>query len=141
MPLSTPVFLAEHYELNHFKCSEPDLADWLKQRARANHASGASRVYICCEGTVFRVLLDFCVLRPSCRIAGEGTRNTPNPVLVILLGRLAVDASLEGKGLGRSLFKDATQRINAAAHTIGVSAIVVHLISEKARQFTSSWRL
>lgn len=62
-------------------------------------------------------------------------RNMPAPIPVALLGRLAVDASLEGKGVGMSFFQDAAIRIDQAADQIGIAAIIVHPISNKAREF------
>jgi predicted N-acetyltransferase YhbS len=59
----------------------------------------------------------------------------PDPIPVVLLGRLAVDVSQQGKGLGRELFRDATQRVVSAAETIGIRGILVHAISDQARAF------
>jgi predicted N-acetyltransferase YhbS len=59
----------------------------------------------------------------------------PDPVPVVLLGRLAIDRSMQGKGVGRSLFRDAAIRVVRAADTIGVRGIVVHALSDEARRF------
>ncbi|MBB5060679.1 putative N-acetyltransferase YhbS [Granulicella aggregans] len=59
----------------------------------------------------------------------------PDPIPVVMLGRLAVDLSLARKGVGRGLFKDAIQRVSHAADTIGIRGIVVHPISDDARAF------
>jgi GNAT superfamily N-acetyltransferase len=52
-----------------------------------------------------------------------------------VLGRLAVDRSYQGRGLGRSLFRDAAHRVAHAAGAIGIRGIVVHAISAEARKF------
>lgn len=62
-------------------------------------------------------------------------RNMPDPIPVILLGRLAVDQRYKGTGLGKALLKDAVLRVLQAASLIGVRAMLVHAISEDARQF------
>lgn len=59
----------------------------------------------------------------------------PDPVPVVLLGRLAVDRAYQGQGIGRALFRDAALRVSHAAETIGIRGIVVHAISEEARKF------
>jgi GNAT superfamily N-acetyltransferase len=59
----------------------------------------------------------------------------PDPIPVVVLARLAVDQGYHGRGLGRALFGDAARRIAHAADTIGIRGIVVHAISEKAREF------
>jgi hypothetical protein len=56
----------------------------------------------------------------------------PNPVPVVLLGRLAVDKDWQGRGLGADLLRDAVLRMIAASDTIGVRAILIQAISDAA---------
>jgi GNAT superfamily N-acetyltransferase len=51
------------------------------------------------------------------------------------IGRLAVDKSLQGQGVGRGMLRDAILRTIQAADVAGVRAILVHALSEEARQF------
>jgi GNAT superfamily N-acetyltransferase len=57
----------------------------------------------------------------------------PDPVPVIVLGRLAVDASEQGNGLNRALPRDAVLRIAAAAREGGVAALLVHALNDRAK--------
>ena len=57
------------------------------------------------------------------------------PIPVVLLARLAVDASVAGRGLGAWLLRDAMTRSLAASQTIGVRAMLVHAIDDEARRF------
>jgi GNAT superfamily N-acetyltransferase len=59
----------------------------------------------------------------------------PDPVPVALLGRLAIDRSRQGSGLGAALLRDAVLRVVGAAGTIGVRALLVHAISDEAKAF------
>jgi len=59
----------------------------------------------------------------------------PDPIPVAVLGRLAVDRRLQGRGLGRALFRDAALRVSVAADCIGIRGILVHAISEEAHRF------
>jgi len=59
----------------------------------------------------------------------------PDPIPVILIGRLAVDQAFKGKGIGAGLLKDALLRIVSAAEEIGVRAVLVHALNEQARTF------
>lgn len=59
----------------------------------------------------------------------------PNPIPVVLLGRLVVDQTLTGQGIGAGLLKDALMRIINAAEQIGVRAVLVHALDEQARNF------
>ena len=50
MELSPPAPLGERHLLDRFDSGAPSLDDWLRRRARANQASGASRTFVVCEG-------------------------------------------------------------------------------------------
>ena len=59
----------------------------------------------------------------------------PDPVPVMILGRLAVDRAWQGRSLGSSLLRDAVLRTLQAAQIGGIRAILVHAISEEAKRF------
>ena len=136
MTLSAPELLADHHQTASFSCGVPSLDDWPKRRARGNQASGASRTYVACEGD--QVFGYYALAAGSVDVAnapGRFRRNMPDPVPVVLLGRLAVDVTQGGQGLGRLLVRDAGQRVLQAADVVGIRGILVHAISEEARQF------
>lgn len=64
----------------------------------------------------------------------------PNPVPVMVLGRMAVDHRHKGRGLGRAMLKEALQRGLEASWKIGVRAIVVHAIDEDAVTFYTRYK-
>jgi GNAT superfamily N-acetyltransferase len=134
--LSPPALLAEHHELDEFNSGEASLDEWLKKRARANLVGGASRVFVTCEGN--RVA-GYYSLSSSCIapaiVPGRFRRNMSDPIPVVLLGRLAIHKGWQGKGIGRSLFRDAALRVSQAAEAIGIRGIVVHALSDDARKF------
>jgi GNAT superfamily N-acetyltransferase len=66
---------------------------------------------------------------------GGVRRNMPDPVPVMVLGRLAVDRAYQGRGIGRGLLRDAVLRTMQAAELGGIRAILVHVISEDAKRF------
>ncbi|RJQ62947.1 MAG: GNAT family N-acetyltransferase [Desulfobacteraceae bacterium] len=57
------------------------------------------------------------------------------PIPVVLLGRLAVDSSAQGLGLGGDLLMDAMHRSLRLAEEIGIAAMVLNARDRKARQF------
>ncbi len=136
MPLSAPEPLREDHQTDSFDSGEPVLDDWLRRRARINQASGASRTYVVCEGR--RVVAYYALASGAIAhgvAPGRVRRNTPDPIPVVVLARLAVDRDYQGRGMGRALFRDAARRVLQAADTIGIRAIVVHAISDEAREF------
>ncbi len=136
MSLSPPEPLAPHHELEHFTCGEASLDDWLKRRARANQASGASRTYVVCED--LKVMGYYALASGALTVEsapGRFRRNMPDPIPVAVFARLAVDRSYQGRGVGRALFQDGARRVVHAADAIGIRGIVVHAISEEARKF------
>jgi predicted N-acetyltransferase YhbS len=136
MKLSAPAMLDEHHDLVLFDSGEQSLDNWLKKRALANQVSGASRTFVACEGR--RVAGYYALASGAVTVAsvpGKFRRNMPDPIPVVLLGRLAVDRAWQGQGLGRSLFRDAAMRVSHAADTIGIRGIVVHALADDARKF------
>jgi len=65
----------------------------------------------------------------------KARRNMPDPVPVMVLGRLAVDRRAQGIHLGAALLQDAVGRAHAVAEHAGVRALLVHALHERARQF------
>jgi GNAT superfamily N-acetyltransferase len=134
--LLPPEPLADHHDLGDFTSGEATLDDWLKRRARANQVSGASRTYVVCAGV--QVVGYYALASGVVAVEaapGRFRRNMPNPIPVVVLGRLAVDQSWQGRGIGRALFRDVAQRVAHAADAIGIRGIVVHAISEEAKAF------
>ncbi len=62
-------------------------------------------------------------------------RNMPDPVPVMVLGRLAVDRGAQGQQLGSALLQDAVKRAVSVSKDAGVRALLVHALHERARTF------
>ena len=134
--LLPPEPLADHHSFGEFRSGEASLDDWIRRRALANQLSGASRTYVACEGQLvigYYALASGMVTVESA--PGRFRRNMPNPIPVAVLVRLAVDCNWQGRGIGRALFRDAARRVAHAADAIGIRGIVVHAISEEAKNF------
>jgi GNAT superfamily N-acetyltransferase len=134
--LQAPVPLADHHDVEAFASGAPTLDAWIRRKARANQASGASRTYVLCRGD--RVVGFYALAAGSVShyLSPRKLRqNMPDPVPVIVLGRLAVDAREQGHGLGRALLRDAVLRVAAAAREVGVAAMLVHALNDQAKAF------
>jgi len=135
-PLSAPDKLGSDHDCSQFECGEPALDDWLRRRALQNQASGASRTYVVCAG---QKVVGYYALAVGAvahtEAPGRVRRNMPDPVPVMIVGRLAVHKDYQGKKIGPALLRDAVLRTMQAAEIAGIRAILVHAISEQARQF------
>jgi GNAT superfamily N-acetyltransferase len=134
--ITPPVRLNADHDLTQFCCGEPSLDHWLTNRALQNEKTGASRTYVVCAGG--------CVVGYYALAAGavahlEATtqvrRNMPDPVPVILIGRLAIDSQFQGRGIGADLLRDAVLRTLQAAEIAGIRALLVSAISANAKRF------
>lgn len=122
-------------DVDDFRSGEPSLDAYLRGRAVANHREGASRCFVTCRERVvgYYALAAASVERGSA--PGRLRRNMPDQLPVILLSRLAIDQTEQGRGLGGNLLRDAVARSVRAADLIGVRAILVHAAGEQARAF------
>lgn len=137
-PLAAPVPLTGAHDQEPFTCGEPTLDAWLNRQALGNEVRGASRTYtyVVCAG--WRVVGYYAPAAGTVArngAPGSVRRNMPDPIPVLVLGRLAVDRSCQGQGIGQALLKDAILRVLRAAEIAGIRAILVHAISEDARNF------
>ena len=134
--LSAPEKLRSDHDLSEFTCGEPSLDDWLRRRALRNESSGASRTYVVCSGQ--RVVGYYSLAVGAVAhsgVPGSVRRNMPDPVPVMVIGRLAVDEKFQGLRIGPGLLRDAVLRTLQAGEIAGIRAMLVHAISERARRF------
>lgn len=134
--LSAPEPLSSSHDASDFRSGSETLDDWLRRRALKNEETGASRTYVVCASGKVRGY--YCLAAGSAELAhapGRVRRNMPDPVPVMVIGRLAVHSDLQGRGLGLDLLFDAVLRTRQAAHIAGIRAILVHALSEDAALF------
>jgi GNAT superfamily N-acetyltransferase len=129
--------LRREHDLSLFDCGNPTLTNWLRKFAWTNQQADSAKTYVALAED--RVVGYYALTTGSVhkhespeRIA-KGLAN--HPVGVILLARLAVDHTQQGKGLGKALLFDALERTEEAADIIGVRAVLVHAIDDAARRF------
>ncbi len=134
--VAAPQHLAAHHDSTAFDCGEPELNEWLRLQALKNEASGASRTYvICVEGHVvgYYALATGAVDRAAA--TGKVRRQMPEPIPVMIIGRLAVDARHQGRGLGYGLLRDALLRTRQVAEQAGIRAVLLHAMTAEAKTF------
>jgi GNAT superfamily N-acetyltransferase len=138
--IRAPEKLNSEHDLSQFHSGETTLDDWLRKRALQNEESGASRTYVAClEKRVVGYYALAAGAVAHAEAPGRVRRNMPDPVPVMVIGRLAVDQTVQGQALGPALLRDAVLRTLQAAEIAGIRAILVHAISERAKRFYEKW--
>lgn len=134
--LSAPCLLTNDCQLDEFCCGVDSLDDWLKKRAYRNQLNGASRTYVIQDDK--KVVGYYCLASGALALNSAPSairRNMPDPIPIAILGRLAIDQSYQGKGLGVALLQDAVLRTAQAANILGIRGLLVHALSEQAKMF------
>jgi GNAT superfamily N-acetyltransferase len=135
--LQAPALLTADHILDEFQSGVASLDEWLQRRALANQASGAARTYVVADAAG-RVVGYYALASGALAVVdapGRLRRNMPDPIPMAILGRLAVSQHMQGQGLGVAMLKDAVLRVQQAAAVLGIRGVLVHAISEEARQF------
>jgi len=128
------------HKKNSFDCGYPILNDYLKKYARQNHAKGIAKTFVAIPSsgelkidgyyTVSASVIEFEALPDSYK------RGLPAyPIPSMLIGKLAVDNSVKGQGLGSELLSDAVIRAVRASTFIGIYAVRVDAIDSLAKEF------
>ncbi len=138
MGITTPQSLTKDHNLGEFSCGTQILDDWLRDTALKNHSEGASRTFVVADDETRRVIGYYCISTGSIEhslVSGKFRRNMPDPIPVILLGRLAVDIKYANRGIGAGLMKDCYKRVVTVSAEIGVRVILVHAIDDESKQY------
>ena len=135
--LNPPVLLTKDHDRDSFDCGVPALNEYLKKYALQNQKKHAARTYIATRGN--RIVGYYSLAYGSVSLE-EAPQNVKSglprhPIPVILLARLAVDSSEQGRGLGTALLKDALLRTIQAAEIAGLRAMLVHAKDDAAKRF------
>jgi len=136
---SDPELLGPQHVLSGFRSGEASPDAWLRDRARGAAGAGSARTYVVVDDEQERVV-GYHALTVASVKHGEATprarKGMPrHPIPVVLLARLAVDASAQGRGIGTFLLRDAMTRTAAAAGRFGIRGLLVHALHEEARAF------
>ncbi len=134
-----PEPLRPDHTLDGFDCGRAELDRWLTDHALGAGAARSARTYVITDAEQQRVVGYHALTAASVERAAATPRAVKgmprHPIPVVLLARLAVDRSVEGHGLGAWLLRDAMSRSLAAADTIGIRALLVHALDDRARSF------
>src|SRR5271165_4781158 len=129
--------LQRSHNVDEFDCGREALNRFLARYAYQNQQAGASQTYVALAGEA--VVGYYTLVVGQVEYAAAPERLTKglarHPVPIMLLARLAVAASWQGKGLGAGSLKDAMTRTLQAAEIAGIRAFAVHAKDDEARAF------
>jgi GNAT superfamily N-acetyltransferase len=133
-----PALLTQAHDSTSFNSGEPVLDEWLRRRAWNNMQAAASRTYVVCQPASSQIIGYFALSMGqvlSQDVTGSMRRNMPIAIPAVVLGRLAIDLTWQGKGLGRALLADVVRRALRASAEVSARLIIVHAISPAAETF------
>ena len=131
--------LEKRHDRTAFSCGLPELDRYLARQAGQDVRRRIARVFVCTAGDADALLGFYTLSALSVDLSSlpeEIARKLPrHPVPCALIGRLAVDRSAQGQGLGGMLLADAVKRIGVAGETVAMHAVIVDAANGDAMRF------
>lgn len=131
--------LAKDHGRAEFSCGKKPLDDFLRTLVSQYEKRRLGRTYVAVRPGEKRVVGYYTLASGAVsfeNLPAEASKKLPrHPVPVILLGRLAVDESVQGQGLGGFLMADALRRCLSLPGQLGVHAVEVDAIDDQAKAF------
>jgi len=139
----SPVPLSEEHDVGFFDCGVDALNTFLKNHALQNQRNNSARTFVTTRTGTPEVVgfYSLCAASVDFEQTPERIRKglARHEVPLVLLARLAVDASCKGKGLGASLLQDAFLRFMTVQESIGARALLAHAKDDSAKAFYEKW--
>lgn len=136
--------IQKHHNRETFDCGDPHLNDFLKRHARQSHEKGGAKTYLAIADGDEKTVLGFYSLSPASleyertpKVVKRGLARYDVPVF--RLGRLAVDHSMQGKGLGGQLLLAAGKRCLLVAATVGGVALLIDAKNAEVAKWYESY--
>ena len=138
-----PEPLDPKHMLDGFDCGVESLNIWLVEHARQAAAAGSARTFVTIDSKQERVsgyyALAAAAVAPEQATERARKGQPRHPIPAVLLARLAVDASVQGRGVGVWLLQDAMRRALSASDAVGMRVLLVHALDDNARGFYERW--
>lgn len=129
--------ISRQHDRAGFDCGDADLNLYLQKFARQNHESGGAKCFVAAPAETPSRILGFYTLSPASleytrtpALAKKGLGRYDVPVF--RLGRLAVDQTVQGRGLGGALLLRAADRCIRVARDVGGVALLIDAKNDRA---------
>jgi GNAT superfamily N-acetyltransferase len=127
------------HDRSQFSCGKAALDDFLRQLVSQYEKRKLGKTFVAVRPDDLRVLGYYTLASSSVsfeHVPAKAKKKLPkHPIPVALLARLAVDQSMQGKGLGKALLMDALMRVVELEKNIGIHAVEVDAIDTEAEAF------
>ena len=127
--------LGKQHDRESFDCGETALNQFLRLYARQNNERGLGKTYVAVLPGEAKVCGYYTLSSGSISFAIAPEKLPRYPIPTIHLGRLAVDLKMQGQRLGELLLIDVLERAILLADEIGIYAVELYALTEKAKQF------
>lgn len=137
MSLRGPEPLGPQHRLEEFDCGKPALNDWLLRHARQAQGNGSAKTFVVVDDDRVAGYFSLTVGQIDTLDAPERMRKGMGqyPLPVVILARLAVSTTNQGRGIGVGLLQEAIRRTMLIAEHAGIRAMLTHPIDEDATRF------
>src|SRR5215218_2400285 len=135
-----PVPLTREHQINGFDSGEGSLDVWLVRHSRSAARAGSAKTYVVTDAEQGGRVVGYHALSGASldrrhttdrAVKGIGRYQVP----AVLLARLAVDVSVQGRGVGTMLMQDAMARALSVSEEIGIRVLLTHALDDSARSF------
>jgi predicted N-acetyltransferase YhbS len=135
--LSAPVPLERKHALSDFDCGKPWLNEWLIRHALQSQGSGSAKTFVALDGSRVAGYFSLTVGQIDSLEATERIRKGMGqyPIPVVILARLAVSITDQGRGIGRGMLQDAIRRTLLISEQAGIRALLTHPLDPEAERF------
>lgn len=128
------------HPINGFDSGEGSLDIWLARHARAASGAGSAKTYVVTDREQEGRVVGYHALTGASVEQLEATERVARgmgkyPIPAVLLSRLAVDLSVQGRGIGALLLRDAMLRAVSVSEEVGIRLLLAHALSNSARAF------
>lgn len=141
-PPVAPARLSDRHDTRGFRSGDDVLDTWLRHHALEEQEEGVT-TFVAVDGG--RVVGYYCLTRgavepsrapaPSRWRARRAAAASYGPVPALVIGRLAVDETAQGRGVGARLLRDGIMRAATVYRTAGLPLLLAYAVSGPAKDF------
>lgn len=131
--------LTRDHDISSFDCGSEAQSNWLRRHALQAHLSDSAKVYVVCANGAKKVAGYYALAAGSVAHKTVPSRILKGlaryPIPVIILTRLGVDVTEQGRGVGSGLVRDALFQVASISEKLGARALLIHAETPEAKGF------